>query len=147
MPLKLPSAAQVDTGYVSKVTKAHASLDRTGDLRHEGPVDQSCGFTFFFMYFITFFLKAKIYKQRKIKSSSGKSRILEGQKTFLKLFDSVFQKGTLLSVGSASLTLLITLRLKKLQGFEPILECLNRAIFTKFSFRKIAAIQKKRVHV
>ena len=100
------------------------------------------------MYFITFFLKAKIYKQRKITSSPGKSRILEGQKTFLKLFDSVFQKGTLLSVGSASLTLLITLRLKKSQAsFEPILECLNRAIFTKFSFRKIAAIQKKRVHV
>ena len=99
------------------------------------------------MYFITFFLKAKIYKQRKITSSSGKSRILEGQKTFLKLFDSVFQKGTLLSVGSASLTLLITLRLKKSQGFEPILECLNSAIFTKFSFRKIAAIQKERVHV
>ena len=99
------------------------------------------------MYFITFFLKAKIYKQRKITSSPGKSRILEGQKTFLKLFDSVFQKGTLLSVGSASLTLLITLRLKKSQGFEPILECLNGAIFTKFSFRKIAAIQKKRVHV
>lgn len=58
----------------------------------KGPVDQSCGFTFFFMYFITFFLKAKIYKQRKITSSSGKSRILEGQKTFLKLFDSIFEK-------------------------------------------------------